>query len=149
MHKQRLFIAVAAALGVVSAFLPWATVSFFGMSATVSGTQGGDGWISLALFATAAGMTIGMGDRAQQLEAKAKKSVAGIGAACIAFMAYELVSIMGAGIGASAGIGVWLSLVAGLAVVALPFAIKGDGGFEMPTKDTIKADLNSDNPDAE
>lgn len=148
MHKQRLFIAIAGAIGVVSAFLPWASVSFGPFSTSVSGTQGGDGWVSLAIFAAAIGISAAAGDKNSELDAKMKKAVAGIGGAAVAFMAYELISILGAGFGASVGIGIWLSLVAGLGVLVVPFAVKGDGSFEMPNKESVTADLNTDNPDA-
>lgn len=137
MHKQRLFIVVASAIGIISAFLPWGKVSFFGYTASFSGIDGGDGWLSLALFAAAGGLAFTQGDRALELEAKMKKVIGGIGAGAAAFMLIELFRI-----GFQfASFGVYLSLLAGIVVLAVPFAIKGDGNFEMPTKDTIKEDL--------
>lgn len=137
MHKQRLFILIAGAVGILSAFLPWAKISLFGFSTSASGIEGGDGWLSLALFAAAAGLAFTSGDKAAVLEGSMKKAVGGIGAGVSAFMLIELLRI-----GFSyASYGVYLSILAGVAVMAMPFVIKGDGNFQMPTKDSIKDEL--------
>lgn len=137
MHKQRLFVVIAAAVGVISAFLPWARVSMFGYSASVNGIDGGDGWLSIGLFGAAIGIALATGDKSKVLEGTMKKAVAGIGAGAAAFMLIELLRI-----GFDfASFGVYLSLLAGVGVMAIPFVIKGDGGFEMPTKDSIKNEL--------
>jgi hypothetical protein len=138
MHKQRLFIVIAGVLGIIAAFLPWAKVSFFGITASVSGTDGGDGWISLGLFAAAIGIAAATGDRNGELEANMKKAVGGIGAGAVGFMLIELVGSIGFDL---ASYGVYLSLLAGVVVMAIPFAVKGDGTFEVPNKETIKEDL--------
>jgi len=66
-----------------------------------------------------------------------KKAVAGIGAGAAAFMLIELLRI-----GFQfASFGVYFSLLAGVAVMAVPFVIKGDGSMQMPTKDSIKDEL--------
>jgi hypothetical protein len=137
MHKQRLFIVVAGAIGVLSAFLPWATVSFMGFSTSASGIDGGDGWLSLALFGAAIGLAVANGDKNLVLEGGMKKAVAGIGAGVTALMLFELLNI-----GLSwASYGVYFSILAGAAVMAIPFVIKGDGSMQMPTKDSIKEEL--------
>ena len=50
MHKHRIFIIVAAALAIISSFLPWGSFNAgsFG-SYSVSGTHGGDGWFIIVL----------------------------------------------------------------------------------------------------
>jgi hypothetical protein len=137
MHKQRLFIVIAGAVGVLSAFLPWARVSLFGFSTSVNGIDGGDGWLSLALFGAAIGLVLATGDKKLVLEGTMKKAVAGIGAGAAAFMLIELLRI-----GFQfASFGVYFSLLAGVAVMAVPFVIKGDGSMQMPTKDSIKDEL--------
>lgn len=142
MHKQRLFVVVAGAIGIIAAFLPWASADLgpFG-SISVSGTDGGDGWILIGLCAAAVGLAVSQGDRNAELPANMKKAVAGVGAAATALMLYEVIDVMGTAM-VSGGIGLWLGLLGGLGVVAVPFIIKGDGNFEMPNKDTIKADLD-------
>ena len=146
MHKQRLFIVVAGAIGVIAAFLPWASADLgpFG-SISVSGTDGGDGWILVALCAAAIGLAVSQGDKNNELDAKMKKAVAGLGGVATALMLYEVFDVMSTAL-VQAGMGLWLGLLAGIGVLAIPFVIKGDGNFEMPNKETIKADLNQDAP---
>ncbi|WP_066755807.1 hypothetical protein [Crocinitomix algicola] len=138
MHKQRLAVIVAAGLGMVATFLPWAKVSMFGMSISVKGTEG-DGWISLALFAVAGVLAFLGDDRTQPIDAGKVKGVAGVGAAVTLFMLWELIGSIGFDY---SSIGVYLALLAGIAVLAVPFVIKDSGEFEMPTKDSIKEEFN-------
>lgn len=143
MHKQRLFIAIAGAVGVIAAFLPWisATMPFFG-TVSVSGISGmvGDGWITLGLSGAAAGLAIAKGDKTQELDAQMKKIIGGLGAGIAGYLLFFMFIRAQGGLSVM-GMGVWLTLLAGLVVMAIPFVIKGDGGFEMPNKDTIKEDL--------
>ena len=139
MHKQRLFIVIAASVGIIAAFFPWVSIFIFSFSG-ISSEAGSGGLITLALFGAAGGIAIATGDRANELEAKMKKSVAGIGAAVFGYLLYYMF-IRAEGMLSAMGTGVWLTLIAGLVVLALPFIVKGDGTFEMPTKDTINEDL--------
>ena len=138
MHKQRLAVIVAAGLCMFATFLPWAKVSFFGMSVSVKGTEG-DGWISFALFAVAAVLAFLGDDRNQAIDAGKVKGVAGLGAAITLFMLWELIGSIGF---SYSSFGVYLALLAGIAVLAVPFVIKDTGEFEMPTKDSIKQEFN-------
>ena len=50
MHKHRIFIIVAAALAIISSFLPWGSFNAGAIgSYSISGTQGGDGWFIIVL----------------------------------------------------------------------------------------------------
>ena len=62
LHPQRLAVAIAAAVGGIATFLPWATVPIMG---TVDGTVG-DGWITLGLFAGVVAAAL-LGQRSQQM----------------------------------------------------------------------------------
>ncbi len=62
LHPQRLAVAIAAAVGGVATFLPWATVPIMG---TIDGTVG-DGWITLGLFAGVVAAAL-FGQRSQQM----------------------------------------------------------------------------------
>lgn len=138
MHKQRLAVIVAAAVGMVATFLPWAKVSMFGISISVKGSEG-DGWITFVLFAVAGVLAFLGDDRNQPIDAGKVKGVAGVGAAITLFMLWELIFSIKF---SYSSIGVYLALLAGLAVLAVPFVIKDSGEFEMPTKDSIKEEFN-------
>lgn len=142
MHKQRLAVIIAAALGVVSAFLPWVTVDMgvlgMSMSVSASGIDANDGFLSLALF-VAAGIFAFLGaDRTKAIEAGNVKIVTILGGVITLFMLIELFRI---GISVC-GFGVYLSLLAGLAVLAVPFVIKDSGEISMPTADSVKDEFN-------
>ena len=143
MHKQRLGILIAAGVGILATFLPWANIPLVG---SVYGTAG-DGWITLVLFVITAVMTV-LGDR---------KVVLGGPKFIIAL----LTSIVAGGIGiwkivdftslkadiasdsflgesfaagVSIGIGIYLLVIAAIGVTVAGFVLKG--------KQPIKADEN-------
>ncbi|UKN01672.1 hypothetical protein K6119_18270 [Paracrocinitomix mangrovi] len=149
MHKQRMLIVGGGALAIVAAFLPWISISFFGMTVRASGISAGlyDGWIVLGLGAAVAGLAFTQGDRNAELDATQKKTIAGMGGAIVGYMLFFMFVRAQGGFGAL-GIGVYIALLSGIAVLAAPFVIKGDGNFEMPTKDTIKADLDGTGDDS-
>lgn len=49
--NQRAIVILTAAIGVLSAFLPWLSAPFLG---SVAGTDGTDGWLVVGLFGVAA-----------------------------------------------------------------------------------------------
>ena len=148
MHKQRLMIVGAAALGLVSVFLPWFSISFMGFKMQLSGLAGEvwGGYVFLGLAIAAAAMALTQGDKSQELDADAKKKVMGMAGGALGFMLYFILVKLTL---SATGIGAWLALLAAIAMLAAPFVIKGDGGFEMPNKDTIKADLDDSKKDVE
>lgn len=140
MHKQRLAVIIAAGLGLVSLFLPWASLSMFGVSYSVNGLQaGGPGYIMLVVFVVAGVFAFLGDDRTAPIDASKVKIVAGVAALGVLMMLYQLL----AGIGFSyAGLGAYLAFIAALAVLAVPFVIKDSGAIEMPTADSIKDEFN-------
>jgi hypothetical protein len=57
MNKQRMFILVAAVIGVIATFLPWIELAM----GSVAGTKG-DGWLTLPLFTISAVLAV-LGNR--------------------------------------------------------------------------------------
>ena len=66
MNKQRKFILIAAAVGVVSMFLPWVSISLFGYTQSVNGMH--DIGILVFLCFLAAAAVAYLGDQTQNLE---------------------------------------------------------------------------------
>lgn len=122
MHKQRLAILIVAAIGVISAFLPWATIDLglLGGRSSVSGING-DGLITLLAF-LAAGVVTFLGDQKETVNSddKFKWGTVGAGALAtlIAFIAMINVSSVPL---SSVGFGVFLSILAGGIIAAIPF----------------------------
>jgi len=65
--------------------------------------------------------------------------VAGIGAAVTLFMLIELIFLIGFKI---SSIGVYLSVLCGLAILAVPFVVKDNGEISMPDKKSITDEFN-------
>lgn len=153
MHKQRLFILIAAGVGIVGLLLTWFSIDMGFLSYSQNGfSSGWTGWGTLAGIGGAAGLVFKAEDKNAELDAQSKKMVAGAGAAALVLplLAIIFVKMQTGGEFVNIGLGIFVCMLSGLGIAALPFAIKGDGEFEMPNKETIKADLEGtadDNPE--
>lgn len=148
MHKQRIFILVAAGVGLLGCLLPWqvASAGFFG---TISANAFSSGWVgygTLAGVAAAAGIMFKDADKTAVIPAATRNIVLAAGGAVFLFSLIGIIIISSSssgayGFGVSMGMGPILSLIGGVGILGVPFAIKGDGSFKMPTKDSIKEDM--------
>lgn len=136
MHKQRLAILIAAGLGALATFMPWVKVPIIG---TINGTSG-DGWATLILFAIPLVLSL-LKDRSKELSGGQLivAVIPGIFAAMIGI--WKIVDFNAAlsgldgnpfaemlGAGVSIGFGLYLVILAGLAlpVITFLFAEKAD-----------------------
>ncbi|MBM4402880.1 MAG: hypothetical protein FJ042_00590 [Candidatus Cloacimonetes bacterium] len=117
MHKQRLFIMIAAVVGAVAALLPWA--SAFGF--TVSGISG-DGILTLILFIICIALLL-IKDKSRTLSVPFNFIVAGAGGASGLVGLFDIYRMSELSL-EIVGIGLWLTLIAGIAVPVLVFVIK-------------------------
>ena len=118
MCKQKLFVIVAAVIGIIALFLPF--VSFMGMSANAL-KYGSDGYILLGLFVVPAALCF-LG----KLQENLKKpimivilifAILALGVLVLNLVnALELISML--------GIGFWLAMVASIAIPAVVFVFK-------------------------
>ncbi len=123
MSKQRKFILIAAVIGIISVFLPWATVSIgmFGESASesVNGFHG-VGIIVFLAFIIAAIVTL-TGDQTKALDKTTWMVALIAAAAALLFAVIALANTSHAGLGfvdAGFGFGIWLTLAAAIGVGA-------------------------------
>src|SRR5688572_4929719 len=100
MHKQRIGVLVAAALGMIATFLPWLHAPIVG---TVAGTVG-DGWVSFALFAIALILAI-LGNRSLSMSSGNRMGavVLGLLAAVYGIWKYMSFNDLSSEIGSSPG----------------------------------------------
>ncbi|MBN2571990.1 MAG: hypothetical protein JXA68_07670 [Ignavibacteriales bacterium] len=145
MNKQKLVIIIIAALGVVSTFLPWATVKLYA-SISINGTNGGDGWITLGLFAIAGTLSL-IGDRKRPLNGTYKiiTMVAGLVAAVVGIlnivnMRSKLSEISNQNFFGdqlkdmvSTGFGLWLIVICGLALAIVIYLMREKKPDAIPT----------------
>ena len=126
---QKKYMLIAAVVGVISAFLPWASVKAGGFSISANGLDGGDGYITIILFAAAGYLTF-RNEKSEELSGNNLYMViGGFGLAGLLGL-YDLIeadSAMPAGnayASVSIGIGLYLTVLAGLAGAVIPFVLK-------------------------
>ena len=137
MHKQRIAILITAIIGGIGTFLPWAEVPFLG---SINGTEG-DGWITLGLFAVPLILAlIGKSEEPLKGPKLIGASIASFFAAIIGFIdlndisglsgSNDMISQM-MGDMVSVGSGLYVIIIAGIALPILAFALKGS---DIPTE---------------
>lgn len=95
MHKQRKFVLIFAALGILSAFLPWFKVDVLGHGASVNGLHGNGIIVFLAFIAC--GAMAWLGDQKINLSKNAWLITLGAGAIALLFCVINLLNKGGAG----------------------------------------------------
>ena len=120
-HKQKLYALIAAAVGLISCFLPWWSfkTSFLGQSfgGSVNGLH--DLGIIAFLGYIGAGACCFLGDKMKPVEGQYKLIAAG----CFAGAAlFTLIQFLRAS--SFTGIGIWLSLIAGVAGAVVVYVLK-------------------------
>lgn len=133
MNKQRLGMLIAAAVGMLATFLPWINMPLMG---SIAGSSG-DGWISFGLFAIVLILAL-TGDKKTRLAGKKFIASLVMGVLAGALGIWKIVDFkssmseaMGGDIFAEAmgasfsiGIGLYLMVLAAIAVLVIGFIIK-------------------------
>lgn len=129
---KRIIILVAAFLGLISTFLPWAVVSVSALgqsvSESVNGTEG-DGWITLVLFVAIAALAVvsGLKDFKKEMPIWAKIAISAVAVICAVIAVIDMGNVANTGIGAtmsllgasaSVNVGIGLILIVLMAVVS-------------------------------
>jgi hypothetical protein len=137
MNKQRKFVLIASAIGIISMFLPWISVSVLGYSQTVNGMH--DKGILVFLCFAASGIIAYLGDQTKNLD----KTMWGItliaGAIALLMVLWFYLQVTGNdnGFGGSfIGFGLYISALAALGVLISAYV------FRSPT-DNIKDSFSS------
>lgn len=141
LHKQRKFVLVAAAVGTISCFLPWASALGF----TVANGLHGKGILVFMAF-IAAGVISLLGKTTDAFDKAMWMAVLIAGAIALLFTVLFMTDISGA-FGASIGFGLWIALLSSIGVLASAWAYKSpsdtlQGGFDS-LKNKVSSSLNS------
>ena len=116
ISKQKIILLAIAAIGIISAFLPW--VSMLGIN--TSGIQG-DGWLTIVTFGAVIPVCL-RGDRTQTLGSIAGWICRGVGLTNVGIAVNLINNVSGLEwFGATVGAGGYLMLLAGIAVFAVSF----------------------------
>ena len=122
-HKQKAYALIAAVLGVIAMFLPWWKVSFggifkmAGMGGSINGMHG-VGVLAFIGF-LGAGIITALGDKTKPFEGQPKLIAAGCFAGAALFTLIQFIRLS-----SFTGIGIWLSLIAGIGGALLVYVVK-------------------------
>lgn len=141
MSKQRKFILISAAVGFISMFLPWASISMFGYSQSVNGMH--DKGILVFICFVACGVIAYLGDQTKNLDKTMWAVTLLAGAIALLFIIWYYSQITGSVMGSSmTGFGIYISALAAIGVLASAYL------FRSPT-DNLKDGFNSMKNDIE
>jgi Na+/pantothenate symporter len=134
LHKQRKFILVLAAIGAISVFLPWFTVSAEGLGVRISESQNGfrgTGVLVFLAFMVAAVLAL-LGHQAQNMDKTMWMATLCVGAIALLFVVVNLAKTPNSGDGfgfaqAGPGFGIWISLVASVGTLAAAWVLRNPG----------------------
>ena len=138
MSKQRKFVLIAAAIGIVATFLPWWTISLFGYSSSINGFHG-MGILSFLCFVVA-GIIAYVDDQTKNLD-KTKWTITLIaGAISTLIIVWYIIDASSSAFGSILGFGIYLAGLAAIAVVLSAFLFRSPddnirGGFDSLKKD--------------
>ncbi len=138
MNKQRKFVLIAAAVGVISMFLPWFSIPFFG---SINGMHG-SGFLVFICFA-GAGVLAFMGDQTKGLDTTFWFITLACGALATIIVVWNLISAMGTGYGVSSyiGFGFYIAALAAIGVLLAAFLLKAPGASIKGGFDSLKNDI--------
>ncbi|QTU82730.1 hypothetical protein J7S27_05525 [Carnobacteriaceae bacterium zg-C25] len=121
MNKQKLYITIFSVIGALSVFMPWASISSFGVSQNFSGIDG-DGKITLVLFIIACVLCL-IGNKQEKLQKNFIYGIWAIGAVnIIVFLvlqtnAAKASSFTARFVSAGAGHGAYVMLICAVAII--------------------------------
>lgn len=141
MSKQRKFILIAAAVGVISMFLPWISISFMGI--TKNAANGMHGWGILAFFAflVAGGIAL-YGNQKINLDRSTWFAALICGVVCLLVSGIFYFRISDSFMGGSVtGFGLYISIIASIGVMGAAWLFKSGTDTLQSGFDSLKGDI--------
>jgi hypothetical protein len=121
MNKQRLAILVTAGVGLLATFLPWASIPLLGIDEY--GAEG-DGWFTFAIFLVPVILSL-QNDRTKALQGGKLRTAMIVGIIAIIIGIWDMSSVSEEYEDVvSIGIGLYLVILAGIALAIIPFLFK-------------------------
>ena len=141
MNKQRKFVLISAAVGFISMFLPWVSVSMLGYSQSVNGMHG-KGTLVFICFVVS-GVIAWLGDQTKNLDKTMWTVTLLAGAIALLFTILFYSDASGSVMGSAfIGFGVYIAAIASIGILASAYL------FRSPT-DNLKDGFNSVKNDIE
>lgn len=142
MNKQRKFVLIAAAVGIISMFLPWISISMFGANESINGMH--DKGILVFICFAASGIIAYLGDQTKNLDKTMWAITLLAGAiALLMIIWFYFQATNNSFLGSSfIGFGIYISALASLGILIAAYM------FRSPT-DNLKDSFNSMKKDIE
>ncbi|MES2773610.1 MAG: hypothetical protein V4722_05475 [Bacteroidota bacterium] len=134
MNKQRKFILIAAAVGLISMFLPWISIGMFG---SVNGLHGA-GFLALFAFA-GAGAVAFLGDQTKSLDKTMWFVALACGAIATLIIVINFIRIIGY---ITPGFGAWLAVAGAVGVLGSAWMFKSPGDDIKSGFDSLKKNIS-------
>jgi hypothetical protein len=135
MSKQRKFVLISSAVGFISMFLPWISISMFGYSQSVNGMH--DKGIIVFICFVAGGVIAYLGDQTKNLEKTMWTVTLLAGAIALLFIIWFYSQATGSIMGSSMiGFGIYIAALASIGILVSAYM------FRSPT-DNIKDGFDS------
>ena len=142
MSKQRKFILIASAAGVISMFFPWVSISLFGYTQSVSGMH--DIGILVFLCFAAGAIIAYLGDQTKNLDRNMWGIVLAAGAIAILSIIYFYFKMSESVMGSSfVGFGLYISAIAALGVLGSAYMLRSPADNIRDSFNNIKKDIES------
>lgn len=116
---KSILIAAAALIGCIGVFLPWGVVKVLFISESVAGTAG-DGWLSFGALIIAAAIAMAF-IKKEKFPVGGQIAITAFGVAAGVIALIKMFDINGIGLGASAGFGIYYTIIFSVIVAVLPW----------------------------
>jgi hypothetical protein len=147
LHKQRKYIIVLAAIGAISIFLPWFTMSAEGLGVRISDSENGLHGTGILVFLAfiGTGIVALAGDQTRNLDKTMWMATLCGGAIALLFVIINLVRTPNSGdtfgiAHAGPGFGIWISLLASIGMLAAAWVLRNPGDTLKGGFDSLKRD---------
>lgn len=138
MNKQRKFILIAAAVGVIAMFLPWVRISFFGMSSSVNGMHGSG--ILVFLCFVGAGVVAFLGDQTKNLDKTFWFIALACGGLASLIMIWNFIDVVGSGL-SFLSIGFYLAVLSAVSMLLATYIYRSPSDSIKSGFDSLKHDI--------
>ncbi len=142
MNKQRKFVLIAAAAGIISMFLPWVSISLFGYSQSVSGMH--DIGILVFICFVASAAIAYLGDQTKNLDTNMWGVVLAAGAIALLSIIYFYFKLSNSIMGSSfVGFGLYISAIASIVILGSAYLFRSPTDNIKDTFNNIKKEIES------
>lgn len=141
MSKQRKFILIASAAGIVSIFLPWVRISILGFTENVNGFHG-NGILVFFCFAACAIIAY-LGDQTKNLDKTMWAITLIAGALAALIVIWDIMDANRNPFGNFLGFGIYISALAGVGIVLAAFLFRSATDSLRSGFDSLKHDIES------